>query len=203
MRSPLLSQFLLTSLYLFSVFFRSLVLSLCPGVINTVAAARLPVLTVPVGAARLPLSVPLAQSAQATWKLLLRWPLTFLWRWSFLVWRLSMLSLIHPCSCTQMTILWRHCRDRFPQLWGRHPQWGNMSLFEPWASWLNTWAVSTLTVSSNIESYVNTSKEKKTTYCKHRGLVIKLIYVDKRTDRKKMEPHKNQIDVFGKLQRAL
>lgn len=189
------------------MFSRPLVSSLCHGVLNTVAAARLPVLTVPVDAAPLLLSVPLAPSAQATWKLRLRWPLTFLWRWSFLVWRLSMLSLIHPCSSTQMTILWKHCRVRFPQLWGRHPQWGNTSLFEPWAPWLNTWAVSTLTVSSNClggkKAMWTLQRKKKKTYCKHWSLVIKLLHVDKRTDRKKMKPHKDQMDVFGKLYKCL
>lgn len=189
------------------MFSRPLVSSPCRGVLNTVAAARLPVLTAPADAAPLPLSVPLARSARATWKLLLRWPLTFLWKWNFLVWRLSMLNLIHPCSCTQMTILWKHCRVRFPPLWGRHPQWGNTSLFEPWAPltkhvggvdldgvfWLSRWK----------ESYVNASKGKKKILLQTLKPGDKTRLWREETDRKKMKPHKDQMDVFGKLLRAL
>lgn len=113
-------QFLLTSLYLFSVFSCLVLLvpvsSLCNVVINTVDAVLRPVLTVAVDVAPLLLSVLLVLFAQVTWKLLLRWPLTFLWKWNFLVWRLYMLSLIHLCSCTQMTIFWKHFRVRFQQL---------------------------------------------------------------------------------------
>lgn len=109
-------HFLLTSLYPFSVFFRFSASPLRNVVINTVAAALLPVLTVAVDVAPLLPSVPLVRSAQVTWKLLLRWPLTFLWKWNFRAWRLYMLSLTLLCSCTQMTILWKHFRVRFPQL---------------------------------------------------------------------------------------
>lgn len=112
-------QFLLTSLYVFSVFCLDFLIPaspLCHVVINTVDAALRPVLTVAVDVAPLLLSVLLVLFAQVTWKLLLRWPLTFLWKWNFPVWRLYMLSLIHLCSCTQMTILWKHFRVRFQQL---------------------------------------------------------------------------------------
>lgn len=90
--------------------------SLCDVVVNTVDAVLRPVLTVAVDVAPLLLSALLVLFAQVTWKLLLSWPLTFLWKWNFLVWRLYMLSLIHLCSCTQMTILWKHFRVRFQQL---------------------------------------------------------------------------------------
>lgn len=116
---------LLTSLYsctfVFILYNLICIAHSCNPAINTVDAALLRGLTVAVDAAP-PLQLArLALSALPSWKQYLRWPLTFPWKWSFLVSRLYTLSLTHLCSCTQMTISWKHCKAKFLQLWGKHP----------------------------------------------------------------------------------